>query len=202
MSITKQAAVVICGAALLAASAPTVASGVGKVTDVFITNGDDKPVPTKAIGTTAVSGAVSVPGGVSVNGKPDVAVPDGVSINGTVPVTSAAPERYNRRFGATHADDGSSEVCTPVEVPDGKRLVVDVVHFEAEAGDVADTYVRQVTDMGPSGFLFDRFRPEPTSGNGGRLEGPFIGDDKSTLTVCAREAARLAAVVVGTLEDE
>lgn len=170
------------------------------VQSVFVTNDDTSPVSTKAVGTTAVSGAVSVPDGVSVNGKPSVAVPDGVSINGPVTVQSAAPTRFNQRIGAI--DSGGPETCNGVDVPEGKRLVVEAVHFEAAGGALVDMYLRQVSEVAAGSFLLDRFRPVPSAGTTGRLEGPFINDAKSQLSICARNGAAADTVVVGILEDE
>ena len=167
---------------------------------VFVTNDDTSPVSTKAVGTTAISGSVSVPGGVAVNGKPSVAVPDGVSINGPVAVQSEAPTRFNQRTGAYNT--GGGETCNPVDVPEGKRLVVEAVHFEATNGDLADMYLRQVSEVDGSGFLLDRFRPAPSAGTTGRLEGPFIHDSKSRLSICARNLATTDVVVVGILENQ
>lgn len=121
--------------------------------DVVIRNGDDQPVPTKAIGTTQVAGSVGVTGTPSVNvantpsvslaGTPSVNVAGTPSVN--VAGTPSVKVANDQPIAVTSVDQ--SPVATPIArqltftfngsafddaeyaVPAGKRLVMEFFTF-------------------------------------------------------------------------
>lgn len=190
----RKAGFVIASAALLAASAPTIAQGVEKVQSVLITNGTDRPVPTKPVGTTPVSGAVEV------SGTPTVRLADGQ----VVAVAPRAPQRFTKRLVAFNNGDGV-ENCTTLEVPDGKRYVIEGVLFELNPlGDVRPS-AHLLIATGSGSTSFDRFTPDLTSRSGnflnGRLDGPILAQPDSTVAVCGGPRTEASGILTGTVED-
>lgn len=197
----RKAAFVIGSAALLAGSAPTIAQGVARAQEVIVGNGDDRPVPTKAIGTTTVAGAVQVPGGVAITGTPTVQLADGQ----VVTAKAAPPERYQRRLAALNTSTIQAEVCEPIVVPAGKRLVLDSSLWElARTGGDGTPRAHLTVATSNGATSFDRFAPETLAttdtGTTGRLEGPIVLDGTTSGSVCARPQTRAETVLTGTLE--
>lgn len=91
--------------------APQIATAVEKATDVFVTNTDSNPVPTKQVGTADVN--VANTPSVRVAGTPSV------SLAGT-------PVQFHFTFRFEGLRSDSSD---PYTVPDGKRLRIDFVTF-------------------------------------------------------------------------
>jgi hypothetical protein len=213
--VHRRAALIIGGAALLAAASPTIAGAVKTAEQVIVANTADQPVPTKAIGTTNVAGTVNVAG------KPNVAVPDGVAINGTptvevddstpVAVAPAAPERVVlavERF----AEAGSGEQCSKLpDPPAGKQYAIDAFQLElTTTGNPPgqNGYVLDVESNGSGGISLFRFTGDwlerGAERYSARIEGPFVHDGTThSLSACASgfggNDARVRGVALGTL---
>lgn len=206
MGYVKKAAAVAAAGLVLAAAVPTFAEAAGKFQEVVIRNTDSEAVPTKAIGTTPVSGSVAVDGPVSVSGA--VSVPDGVTINGTPTVNLAGgsvavapPERFVRQLTAT--GEGGGESCVDLPVPEDKRYLVEAVHLDISTDGEPDVYIRLVRSTGPGATSLLRFTTPLTQRGAafgsvrmftGRVEGPFVAHPAlesgqfETLSLCARGA--------------
>ena len=124
---SKRARTVVLAVACVALGAtfgPTLATAASeKITDVFVTNDDANPVPTKAIGTTAVTGTVGITGTPSVNVANTTPIP-------VAPVAGpgATPIAQQISFGFTGAGGSTFDTFT-YNVPAGKRLTIDLVTF-------------------------------------------------------------------------
>lgn len=186
--------VAVAGAGLvLAAAVPTFADAAVRAQDVLIRNTDAEPVPTKAIGTTPVSGSVAVTGPVSV----------------------AAPGRFTGQAEAGGGPGG--ENCTDLAVPAGKRYLVEAVHLDVNTTEAEpNVYIRLVRALGPGNTSLLRFTAPltqrgPAFGTSrslsGRVDGPFLAhgmhnEQFETLSVCVNGAGTSTrAVFVGEVES-
>ena len=119
----RAAAIGMACIAVGAAFGPTLATAATSFKEVFVTNGDDSPVPTKAIGSTQVKGTVNVGNTPSIrvaNDQPIPVAPVGGADAGETPVT----HRFSFDFGGGYHAFGE-----PYTVPQGKRLTIEYVTF-------------------------------------------------------------------------
>lgn len=215
MGYVKKAAVIVAVGLVLAAAAPTLALAAVRAQEVLVRNTDAEPVPTKAIGTTSVSGAVGINGPVSVSGA--VSVPDGVAINGTPTVnvaggslTMAPAERFVAQASATGGTGG--EVCSDLAVPADTRYLVEAIHLDVNTSAEPNVYIRLTRATGPGATSFLRFTAPlvqrgPAIGSfrslSGRIEGPFVAHPSNAgsfeiLALCVQgEGTNARAVFVG-----
>ena len=102
--------------------------------DVNVVNPTDRPVPTRAQGTTAVAGTVQAQQGgswnVAITGTPTFQV--GNTADNPVWIRDSVPTRepFSQVLSNTFAQQGSGLIG--FQVPDGKRLVIEFISGLAE----------------------------------------------------------------------
>jgi hypothetical protein len=202
MGYLKKAAAVAGAGLVLAAAVPTLAGAAAKFQEVVVRNTDSEPVPTKAIGTTPVSGTVGINtpitiggGTVGISGTPTVNVaggsvdiPGGVAINGTPTVNVAGgsvavapPERFSLQLSVSPSS--GAENCADLAVPSGKRYVVEAVHLDVSTSATDPSVYVRVVRAEPGFASLLRFTTPLTQWGAafgssrqlsGRVEGPFV----------------------------
>ena len=101
--------------------------------EVVVVNDAATPVPTQAVGTTAVSGAVDVSGAVAVSGAVTVANGDDAAVPVRVVNAPAQPTPvfFSTQILIGPGDEGESEQL--MSVPAHQRLVIETFTVEAHA---------------------------------------------------------------------
>jgi hypothetical protein len=133
---------VVCGAPVLAATA----SAAQKVESVKVVNTTAEPVPTTAVGVTSVTGTVQAQQSgtwqVGVTSLPAVQV--GNAINAPVPTISVNDGREPVQMRLTlNIATGSSQAQAEIEVPAGKRLVIEHASSRAQ-GPTGQGFIAQI----------------------------------------------------------
>jgi hypothetical protein len=209
MHVPKRARTIGLAVACVAVGAtfgPTLATAAGeKITDVFVTNGDANPVPTKAIGTTEVTGTVGISGTPSVNVANTTPIP-------VEPVAGPASTPFARHitlaFGGSGPETADQTIFT---LPAGKRLTIEFVTFTDLQRLVGmEQFAVQATTNGD--FVTHYFAPQDTASNGDTVsqQTSIVADPGTQVRVYAQLTDPLGSdtttffmhgSLVGTLTD-
>lgn len=142
MGVVKKAAAVVGAGLVLAAALPSLASAAREAQRILVANDETQPVPTQAVGETAVTGSVSITGlpSVAVSGTPAVNVANDQPIDVALAPSEPASFEGNVFVGGpdVDADRYAHQNQEPIgTVPADKRLKIEFVTLTA-ASSVSD----------------------------------------------------------------